>query len=93
MRQSARRVVLTLVFCLVAGGALGQSHLRIGLGDDPDVLDPSLSRTYTARIVFAADVSCLPDGTLFVSTRDRGDESCLGSIKILISSGLITGSP
>ena len=27
---------------------------RIGLGDDPDVLDPSLSRTYTGRIVFAS---------------------------------------
>ncbi|TMJ23086.1 MAG: ABC transporter substrate-binding protein, partial [Alphaproteobacteria bacterium] len=34
--------------------ALGQTHLRIGLGDDPDALDPSLSRTYTARIVFAS---------------------------------------
>ena len=31
-----------------------QSHLRIGIGDDPDVLDPTLSRTYTGRIVFAS---------------------------------------
>ena len=37
-----------------AGGAFAQGHLRIGLGDDPDVLDPTLSRTYTARIVFAS---------------------------------------
>src|SRR5207245_4549229 len=31
-----------------------QGALRIGLGDDPDVLDPTFSRTYTARIVFAS---------------------------------------
>jgi peptide/nickel transport system substrate-binding protein len=40
--------------CVAATAASAQSHLRIGLGDDPDVLDPSLSRTYTARIVFAS---------------------------------------
>ena len=58
MRQTARRFVLALALCLVAslpaGGAFAQGHLRIGLGDDPDVLDPTLSRTYTARIVFAS---------------------------------------
>ena len=27
--------------------------LRIGLADDPDALDPTLSRTYVGRIVFA----------------------------------------
>jgi peptide/nickel transport system substrate-binding protein len=43
-----------LALCLITGAAAAQSHLRIGLGDDPDVLDPSLSRTYTARIVLAA---------------------------------------
>ncbi|HEX3116068.1 MAG TPA: ABC transporter substrate-binding protein, partial [Bradyrhizobium sp.] len=31
-----------------------QSTLRIGLAEDPDVLDPSLARTYVGRIVFAA---------------------------------------
>src|SRR3954451_17670051 len=45
---------LALVLCLGAGGASAQSQLRIGIGDDPDVLDPSLSRTYTGRIVFAS---------------------------------------
>ena len=34
--------------------ALAQTNLRIGLGDDGDVLDPTLSRFYTTRIVFAA---------------------------------------
>ena len=28
--------------------------LRIGLADDPDILDPTLGRTYVGRIVFAA---------------------------------------
>jgi peptide/nickel transport system substrate-binding protein len=31
-----------------------QSTLRIGLAEDPDILDPSLARTYVGRIVFAA---------------------------------------
>lgn len=54
MRTTARRAALALALCLAAGGASAQGNLRIGLGDDPDVLDPSLSRTYTARIVFAS---------------------------------------
>src|SRR5207237_1722318 len=53
-RRAARCAALALAICLAAGGASAQGNLRIGLGDDPDVLDPSLSRTYTARIVFAS---------------------------------------
>src|SRR3954463_10343272 len=34
--------------------ALAQSTLRIGLAEDPDILDPTLARTYVGRIVFAA---------------------------------------
>src|SRR5258705_7945255 len=49
-----RRIVLAIALALIAAGAQAQTQLRAGLGDDPDVLDPSLSRTYTARIVFAA---------------------------------------
>ncbi|HEY4987455.1 MAG TPA: ABC transporter substrate-binding protein [Bradyrhizobium sp.] len=30
-----------------------QSTLRIGLAEDPDILDPTLARTYVGRIVFA----------------------------------------
>lgn len=52
--RGVRLAVLSFALALAAGPALAQSHLRIGIGDDPDVLDPSLSRTYTARIVFAA---------------------------------------
>ena len=31
-----------------------QTTLRIGLAEDPDILDPTLARTYVGRIVFAA---------------------------------------
>jgi peptide/nickel transport system substrate-binding protein len=34
--------------------AIAQTTLRIGLAEDPDVLDPSLARTYVGRIVFAS---------------------------------------
>ncbi len=59
MRRTARRAALALAFSLATSPTLAPafaqgSHLRIGLGDDPDVLDPTLSRTYTARIVFAS---------------------------------------
>src|SRR5215208_6346408 len=35
-------------------GAQAQSTLRIGLAEDPDILDPTLARTYVGRIVFAS---------------------------------------
>ena len=54
MRHRARSVVLAFAFSLMAGAAFAQTNLRIGLGDDPDGLDPTLSRFYTTRIVFAA---------------------------------------
>src|ERR1700676_1798615 len=37
--------------------------LRIGLADDPDMLDPTLARTYAGRIVFAALCDKLVDIT------------------------------
>jgi len=39
---------------LVALPAFAQTTLRIGLAEDPDVLDPTLARTYVGRIVFAS---------------------------------------
>src|SRR5438045_9554895 len=38
----------------LTAGALAQTTLRIGLAEDPDMLDPTLGRTYVGRIVFAA---------------------------------------
>jgi peptide/nickel transport system substrate-binding protein len=50
-----KRLALALLFTLaMAGGAVAQTNLRIGLAEDPDVLDPSLARTYVGRIVFAS---------------------------------------
>src|ERR1700743_136142 len=34
--------------------ACAETTLRIGLAEDPDMLDPSLGRTYVGRIVFSA---------------------------------------
>jgi peptide/nickel transport system substrate-binding protein len=45
---------LAFAFSSLASTAFAQANLRIGLGDDPDGLDPTLSRFYTTRIVFAA---------------------------------------
>src|SRR6266704_5405086 len=39
---------------LSCGTAAAQSSLRIGLAEDPDILDPTLARTYVGRIVFAS---------------------------------------
>jgi peptide/nickel transport system substrate-binding protein len=47
------RCLLTVVACLLAGGASAQT-LRIGLAEDPDVLDPTLARSFVGRIVFAS---------------------------------------
>src|SRR6267378_7741941 len=35
-------------------GAQAQTTLRVGLAEDPDLLDPSMARTYVGRIVFSA---------------------------------------
>ncbi|MGA7805086.1 ABC transporter substrate-binding protein [Bradyrhizobium sp.] len=53
--KMVRLVVTTaaLLLCFEAA-ALAQTTLRIGLAEDPDILDPSLSRTYVGRIVFSA---------------------------------------
>src|ERR1700742_924451 len=42
-----------LLLCLGAG-AHAQTTLRIGLAEDPDILDPTMARTYVGRIVFAS---------------------------------------
>src|SRR5690242_20996965 len=55
MTRTIRRLALALLLStLAAGTAAAQTNLRIGLAEDPDVLDPSLARTYVGRIVFAS---------------------------------------
>jgi peptide/nickel transport system substrate-binding protein len=43
----------TAMLALLAHAATAQT-LRIGLAEDPDVLDPTLARTFVGRIVFSA---------------------------------------
>jgi peptide/nickel transport system substrate-binding protein len=53
---------LLLALALVAGGVAAQAQtLRIGLAEDPDVLDPTLARSFVGRIVFAAMCDKLVD--------------------------------
>ena len=49
-----RLLISALTLPLMAGAALAQGAIRIGLAEDPDVLDPTLARTYVGRIVFAS---------------------------------------
>ena len=42
------------LFACVTVPAHAETALRIGLAEDPDVLDPTLARTYVGRIVFAS---------------------------------------
>ncbi len=46
-------VATALLLSLETGG-YAQTTLRIGLAEDPDILDPTLGRTYVGRIVFAS---------------------------------------
>ncbi len=51
LRLAATAVAL---FVSLTAGGHAQTTLRIGLAEDPDMLDPTLGRTYVGRIVFAA---------------------------------------
>ena len=52
--QRARRALLVGSLALVAATTASAQTLRVGLAEDPDVLDPTLARTFVGRIVFAA---------------------------------------
>src|SRR5437762_8076640 len=50
-----RILAVAVAWALLAPGAAdAQGVLRIGLNDDPDALDPTISRAYVGRLVFAA---------------------------------------
>jgi peptide/nickel transport system substrate-binding protein len=51
LRRFATAFALVAV---LAGAPLSAQTLRFGLAEDPDVLDPTLARTFVGRIVFAA---------------------------------------
>jgi peptide/nickel transport system substrate-binding protein len=50
------RLVVTAAALLLSfeASVQAQTTLRIGLAEDPDILDPTMARTYVGRIVFAA---------------------------------------
>ena len=52
-KPGKRTILLPLLFGLTALAAQAQT-LRVGLAEDPDVLDPTLARTFVGRVVFAA---------------------------------------
>jgi peptide/nickel transport system substrate-binding protein len=52
--KAMRLAAAAALVALSCGTAAAQSHLRIGLAEDADVLDPTLARTYVGRIVFAS---------------------------------------
>src|SRR5437879_84865 len=64
--------------------AQAQTTLRIGLAEDPDILDPTRARTYVGRIVFAAfcdklfdideKLNIVPQLALSNTTSDDGKE-------------------
>lgn len=51
--NSIQRLLGVTLGLLVCGMTSAQT-LRVGLAEDPDVLDPTLARTFVGRIVFAA---------------------------------------
>ncbi|MBN9061804.1 MAG: ABC transporter substrate-binding protein [Rhizobiales bacterium 65-9] len=54
MKSVARFAIAALALSASVAAAGAQTTLRIGLAEDPDVLDPTLARTYVGRIVFAS---------------------------------------
>jgi peptide/nickel transport system substrate-binding protein len=54
MRTLRLAVTAVALAMSIAASAQAQTTLRIGLAEDPDMLDPSLGRTYVGRIVFSA---------------------------------------
>ncbi|ORE92551.1 family 5 extracellular solute-binding protein [Stappia sp. 22II-S9-Z10] len=60
-RFPSSRVALTALLLVATGLPVMANELRIGLQDDPDVLDPDQSRTFAGRIVYTAVCDKLVD--------------------------------
>ena len=52
--RKLRLLGISAALLMIGAAAAAQTTLRIGLAEDPDVLDPTLARTYVGRIVFAS---------------------------------------
>ncbi len=78
------RLMVTAAALLLSFQATAQTTLRIGLAEDPDILDPTMARTYVGRIVFSAfcdklfdideKLNIVPQLALSHSTSDDGKE-------------------
>src|SRR5262245_56945236 len=80
------RLAVTAAALLLPLGATvqAQTTLRIGLAEDPDILDPTMARTYVGRIVFASfcdklfdideKLNVVPQLALSHTTGDDGKE-------------------
>jgi peptide/nickel transport system substrate-binding protein len=77
-------VMIAAAALLLPFQATAQTTLRIGLAEDPDILDPTMARTYVGRIVFAAfcdklfdideKLNIVPQLALSHTTSDDGKE-------------------
>src|ERR1700752_5070108 len=87
MRDGAMKLVrlaVTAAALLLSFQASAQTTLRIGLAEDPDILDPTMARSYVGRIVFASfcdklfdideKLNIVPQLALSYSTSDDGKE-------------------
>jgi peptide/nickel transport system substrate-binding protein len=54
MRMMRLLAAAAALLVSLGAGVQAQTTLRIGIAEDPDILDPSLGRTYVGRIVFSA---------------------------------------
>jgi peptide/nickel transport system substrate-binding protein len=52
--MSMSKKLLPALLLTLASAVSAQTTLRVGLAEDPDVLDPTLARTFVGRIVFAS---------------------------------------
>jgi peptide/nickel transport system substrate-binding protein len=78
------RWAITAAALLLSFQASAQTTLRIGLAEDPDILDPTMGRTYVGRIVFSAfcdklfdideKLNIVPQLALSYATSDDGKE-------------------
>src|SRR6201991_983741 len=78
------RMAVTAAAVMLSFQATAETTLRIGLAEDPDILDPTMARTYVGRIVFSAfcdklfdideKLNIVPQLALSYSTSDDGRE-------------------
>ena len=54
MKISFRPWAPALLLALAPLMSQAQTTLRVGLAEDPDILDPTMARTFVGRIVFAS---------------------------------------